>query len=122
MAETDSLLDNINEVEASSGEEALTLSVCCRYPRFRFAVGTGNSTTVFNEISIAKPKERKKVAVHLNTALDVSPIVPVLTKFGLWLLEYEFYAIEFPLLSVEIELALQPGKSPEVKIVSQNSA
>ena len=31
VAETDSLLNNIKVVEASYGEEALTLSVCCRY-------------------------------------------------------------------------------------------
>ena len=31
VAETDSLLDNIKGVEESYGEEALTLSVCCRY-------------------------------------------------------------------------------------------
>lgn len=31
VAETDTLLDNIKGVEESYGEEALTLSVCCRY-------------------------------------------------------------------------------------------
>ena len=31
VAETDSLLNNIKGVEVSYGEEALTLSVCCRY-------------------------------------------------------------------------------------------
>ena len=31
VTETDSLLDNIRGVEASYGQEALTLSVCCRY-------------------------------------------------------------------------------------------
>ena len=31
VAETDSLLENVKAVEARYGEEALTLSVCCRY-------------------------------------------------------------------------------------------
>jgi hypothetical protein len=57
--------------------------------------------------------------VYLNSALDVVgagrlPITP-----GDWTLRYEFYAIDFPLLSVSIKLTVTDSNEPAATIVSQ---
>jgi hypothetical protein len=59
--------------------------------------------------------------VYLNSALDVIgagrlPIVP-----GVWCLRYEFYAIDFPLLSVLIELTFTASGEMSAAILSQEA-
>jgi hypothetical protein len=57
--------------------------------------------------------------VYLNTALDVvgAPHLPIAS--GVWMLRYEFFAIDFPVLSVLIELTLRHGAKPTARILTQ---
>lgn len=61
------------------------------------------------------------ISVFLNSALDVIPISPIFEGYGEWLLQYEFFAIDFPVLKVDIVLRLESTKSPVAKIVHQTS-
>ena len=58
--------------------------------------------------------------VFLNTALDVfgAPHLPI--SPGVWMLRYEFFAIDFPVLSVLIELTLTDWAKPTARILSQD--
>ncbi|MGA2905339.1 MAG: toll/interleukin-1 receptor domain-containing protein [Candidatus Korobacteraceae bacterium] len=56
--------------------------------------------------------------VYLNCALDaVLPPLPI--AIGVWMLRYEFVALEFPPLSVTIELTIQDWGRPSAKIVEE---
>jgi hypothetical protein len=58
--------------------------------------------------------------VFLNSALDVvgPPHLPITS--GVWILRYEFFAIDFPILSVLIELTLLDGAEPTARILTQD--
>jgi len=57
--------------------------------------------------------------VFLNTALDVDapPRLPITP--GVWRLRYEFFAIDFPVLSVLVELTVLADNEPSAKLISQ---
>jgi hypothetical protein len=57
--------------------------------------------------------------VYLNTALDVTapPRLPITP--GTWQLRFEFFAIDFPVLSVLIELNFSNWNDPTVQILAQ---
>jgi len=57
--------------------------------------------------------------VYLNSALDVVPLPRLPITPGTWTLRYEFYAINFPLLSVSLRLRLDDWTKAEVIIVEQ---
>jgi hypothetical protein len=65
---------------------------------------------------ITMPQERQ---VLLNTAFDViqAPTLPITA--GVWQLRYEFFAIDFPVLTVIIELDLTDWGKPKPKILAQ---
>jgi hypothetical protein len=65
---------------------------------------------------ITMPQERQ---VLLNTTLDLAqpPALPITT--GVWQLRYEFFAIDFPVLTVIIELDLADWSKPRSKILLQ---
>jgi hypothetical protein len=68
------------------------------------------------------PLAFRNPGVYLNSAYDVVgagrlPITP-----GVWMLRYDFYAIDFPLLSVTIELDVADWNNPKATIVSQDIA
>jgi len=57
--------------------------------------------------------------VYLNSALDVVGAGRLPITSGAWVLRYEFYAIDFPLLSVAIKLTVTDWNEPVATIVSQ---
>ena len=59
--------------------------------------------------------------VYLNTALDVAspPQLPIYP--GVWHLHYDFFAIDFPLLSVAVEVDLCDRHGPKAKIIAQET-
>jgi len=65
---------------------------------------------------VAMPEERQ---VLLNTALDLdqAPLLPI-TR-GIWDLRYEFYAIDFPVLTVDVELDVSDWNKPKARIIKQ---
>ena len=65
---------------------------------------------------------RKNLGVYLNTALDVAG-APDLHLFpGVWTLRYEFFAIDFPVLSVLIELTLtDTPETTTARIIGQET-
>jgi hypothetical protein len=60
--------------------------------------------------------------VFLNTALDVvaPPRLPI--TLGVWHLRYDFFAIDFPVLSVLVELTITDWNQPSAKLLSQEEA
>lgn len=62
---------------------------------------------------------REEPGVFLNTALDVvgAPRLPITQ--GVWKLHYEFFAIDFPILSVWVDLTLTDRYEPSAKILTQ---
>jgi hypothetical protein len=64
--------------------------------------------------------EEPERGVFLNTALDVvsPPRLPI--ALGIWQLRYEFFAIDFPILSVWIELNVTDWNNPSAKILKQD--
>lgn len=58
-------------------------------------------------------------AAYLNSALDVTPLPRLPITPGVWMLRYEFVAIDFPLLSATIELTLEGWNKAAVKLVEQ---
>jgi len=60
--------------------------------------------------------------VFLNTALDVvaPPRLPI--TLGVWHLRYDFFAIDFPVLSVLVELTISDWNQPSAKLLSQEEA
>ena len=56
---------------------------------------------------------------HLTSALDVVGAGRLPITSGAWALRHEFYAIDFPLLSVLIELTVKTSSEPFATIISQ---
>jgi hypothetical protein len=59
------------------------------------------------------------LGVFLNTALDLAGAQRLTVVPGKWRLRYEFFAIDFPVLSVLVELTLTDWDSVDARIVSQ---
>lgn len=61
--------------------------------------------------------------VFLNSALDVSWTCPVPVCGGLWIFRYEFFAVEFPVLTVEIEVDVpttcRADRAPSAQMLTQ---
>jgi len=62
--------------------------------------------------------------VYLNSALDLSPRQPLPVGPGTWRFHFEFLAIEFPLLSVEVQVKVPRslGQRPRARLLSQEIA
>ena len=62
---------------------------------------------------------RETPSVFLNTALDevIEPRLPIAP--GVWNLRYEFFAVDFPLLSVLVELTLTADDNPRAIVLNQ---
>jgi hypothetical protein len=60
--------------------------------------------------------------VYLNTALDVRPLSSLPITQGTWLLKFEFFAIDFPLLSVAIELTIEASDPPSARLTDLDVA
>lgn len=58
--------------------------------------------------------------VYLNSALDVYPMRDLPIGYGVWMLRFEFFAINFPVLTVDIELERVRGEIPRARILEQN--
>ena len=54
--------------------------------------------------------------VFLNNALDVRPIPRLPMSTGIWTLEYEFFAIGFPVLTVRVQLNMEEAGKPTARI------
>lgn len=62
----------------------------------------------------------EEAGVFLNTALDrVGPQSLPITP-GTWVLRYEFFAIDFPVLSVLVELILRDHSEPRASVMRQD--
>jgi hypothetical protein len=59
--------------------------------------------------------------IYLHSALDVRPRPSINITQGDWILQYEFVAIGFPLIQVDVELRLFTDQLPTARIVSQIS-
>ncbi len=61
--------------------------------------------------------------VHLNSAYDVAWACPLPVTAGAWTFRYEFVALEFPMLTVEIQLAVPQGfpehGPPSARLIAQ---
>ncbi len=57
--------------------------------------------------------------VYLNSALDIVGAGHLPITLGVWTLRYEFYAIDFPLVLVSIELAIPDWNNPAMRIVAR---
>jgi hypothetical protein len=60
--------------------------------------------------------------VFLNTALDVDQAQRLPITSGTWQLRYEFFAIDFPVLSVLIELTITDWSEPIARMLTQGIA
>lgn len=58
---------------------------------------------------------------YLNSALDVVPTRDLGIMGGAWNLRYQFFAIEFPILTVAIELILDGGLAMRPRILEQEA-
>jgi hypothetical protein len=57
--------------------------------------------------------------LYLNSALDLVPTPWLPMSYGEYVLKYEFYAIDFPLLSVKVRLSWPESGPPSASILSQ---
>ncbi len=60
--------------------------------------------------------------MFLNRALDLVPKPCVPITYGVWELEYEFYAIGFPVLTVVMEVTWSSNGQLAAKILRQNNS
>jgi hypothetical protein len=70
-------------------------------------------------LSLAPPTAAPRLGVYLNSAFDApwTPLLPMTSR--VWTLRYEFLAIDFPVLSVTIELTLRKNRKPAARLMSQ---
>lgn len=72
--------------------------------------------------SFVEPVPRhRELGVFLNTALDLALEQRLPIAAGTWRLRYEFFAIDFPVLSVLLELTFTGWDDVDAKIVSQDA-
>jgi len=57
--------------------------------------------------------------VYLNSARDVYPVRNPPISYGTWTLHFDFFAIDFPHLSVDIELERVREGNPRARILEQ---
>ena len=58
--------------------------------------------------------------MYLNTALDVRPLPSLPIAQGMWLLKFEFFAIDFPLLTVIVELTIEADTLPLARLADSD--
>jgi len=97
-------------------------------PRVFPGAGAGNSTASVATSPMFlpsasgvdfRPRRARAFRIFLNNALDVLPRPPLAISIGEWILHYQFYAIDFPILQVEILLRLTDSGAIGVEVVSQ---
>lgn len=66
------------------------------------------------------PYARGVERVYLNSALDLIPTPDLPITKGTWEMQYEFYAIDFPLLTVVIELAWPDDGPPSARVLRED--
>lgn len=96
--------------------DLLCLGIYANPAELNFSAPTA-SGTLTGPIAI-----RDEPGVLLNTALDLvgAPRLPITT--GVWKLRYEFFAIDFPVLSLLIELTVVDWSNPSARILAQEIA
>jgi hypothetical protein len=94
-------------------------------------VGAGNATASISSSPMfvpsgsgvyLPPRRSRSFTVYLNNALDVFPRPPLPISGGEWILQYQFYAIDFPILQIEILLVLADSGKIDVELISQGVA
>ncbi len=77
------------------------------------------SFEAFDLLCVGRYGQEPDPGVFLNTAYDfaAAPRIPV--SVGVWWFRYEFFAIDFPVLAVLIELTLTDWNAPRATIVNQ---
>lgn len=83
------------------------------------AAGPNFSSSPASGAIVGSAMPHEKPGVFLNSALDVlsAPCLPITP--GTWQLRYEFFAIDFPVLSVLVDFTLTDRYEPSAKIHSQ---
>lgn len=80
------------------------------------------SSEIFNILfmgSVSRNSAERDDGIYLNSALDLIPNPRLPLKPGQWELLYEFYAIGFPLLCVEVSLRYSTFDDPEAELLRQ---
>jgi hypothetical protein len=62
---------------------------------------------------------QSEARIYLNSALDVYPVPDLPITSGVWILRFEFFAIDFPVLTVDVELDFTLNDSPQARILEQ---
>jgi hypothetical protein len=68
---------------------------------------------------VPSPTAYELPGVFLNSALDVVGSQRLPLALGVWLLRYQFFAIDFPVLQVCIELTLPNWNEPSARVISE---
>jgi hypothetical protein len=71
--------------------------------------------------SVYIPSPASPPTVYLNCALDVRPLPSLPISDGIFELRFEFFAIDFPLLLVDIQLLLSKDTPPHASLLSQRT-
>jgi hypothetical protein len=78
------------------------------------------SYEAFDLLCVGTYGQQAEPGVFLNTAYDVAAAPRLPISAGVWQLRYEFFAIDFPVLSVLIDLTLTDWNEPRATILSQD--
>jgi hypothetical protein len=82
-----------------------------------------SSSEAFDLLCIGESSDAAgQTKAFLNCALDLLPKPCVPITSGVWELEYEFYAIGFPVLRVMVEVTWSPNGQLAAKILRQNNS
>jgi len=73
-------------------------------------------------VGVNGPGLKREARVYLNSALDVSPLPDLGIAKGAWILQYQFFAIEFPILTVTVELSRGEHLDADARILEQGLA
>lgn len=68
---------------------------------------------------VPSPTAYEEPGVFLNSALDVVGSQRLPLALGVWHLRYQFFAIGFPILQVQIELTLPNWNEPSARVLSE---
>jgi hypothetical protein len=78
------------------------------------------SYEAFDLLAVGTYGQQSEPGVFLNTAYDVAAAPRLPISAGVWRLRYEFFAIDFPVLSVLIDLTLTDWNDPRATILTQD--
>jgi len=96
--------------------DLLCIGTYTRPSEVNFSAPAASGTLVGSVIVPPEPR------VYLNTALDVAAAPRLPISPGRWQLRFEFFAIDFPVLSVLLELTFSSWNDPSVQLLAQEQS